>query len=141
MSTIHKTVEIRAPVAQVFSYLAQPEHLPEIWPNLVEVSQVEHTADGGHRFGWIYKMAGLRLHGHSSTVAIEPNHRLVDRSDKGLPNTFTWTYEPRDGATHLTLDVEYEAPFRLAEPVLRRINERDADALLANLKAKMEATP
>jgi uncharacterized protein YndB with AHSA1/START domain len=139
MSTIHKTIEIRAPVAQVFSYVAQPEHLPEIWPNLIAVTQVEHTPEGGHRFGWMYKMAGLRLRGHSETVAIEPNHLLVDRSDKGLPNTFRWTYQPKDGATEVTLDVDYEAPFRLAEPVLRRINERDAEQLLTNLKAKMEA--
>ena len=139
MSTIHKMVEIRAPAAQIFSYLAEPDHLPEIWPNLVEVSNVEHTPQGGHRFSWVYKMAGLRLHGHSETIAIEPNHLLVDRSDRGMPNTFRWTYEPHDGTTRLTLEVEYQAPFRMAEPILRRINEHDADQLLANLKQKMEA--
>ena len=139
MSTIHKTVEIRAPAAQIFSFLAQPDHLPEIWPNLIAVRDVEQKPDGGHRFGWVYKMAGLRVHGHSETVAIEPNHLLVDKSDRGLPNTFRWTYEPKDGSTQVTLDVEYQAPFRMAEPILRRINEHDADQLLANLKRKMEA--
>jgi uncharacterized protein YndB with AHSA1/START domain len=139
MSTIHKTVEIRAPVAQVFSYVSQPSHLPEIWPNLIAVDHVEEKPDGGHRFGWVYKMAGLRLRGHSETIAIEPNHLIVDKSDQGLPSTFRWTYEPKDGSTQVTLDVEYQAPFRMAEPILRRINERDADQLLANLKQRMEA--
>jgi uncharacterized protein YndB with AHSA1/START domain len=143
MPTVHKTIEIHAPVGAVFSFLTDPVNLPGIWPSMVEVAKVERTPEGGHDFDWTYKMAGLRFHGHSHTIEVERNRRVVDRNEGGIPSTFRWTYEQVGGGdTRVTLDVDYGLPRifgALAAPMLRKMNEREAETLLANLKTRMEA--
>ena len=142
MPTIRKSIAISAPVDRVFDYVADPRHLPSIWPNLVEVSNVEPHADGGNGFDWVYRMAGIKVRGHSEDVDFVRNARIVSRSEAGIPNTFRWLYDGADGSTTVTLEIDYEAPRsifgRLLRPMLGRINERDVDALLHGLKAALE---
>jgi uncharacterized membrane protein len=140
MATIRKSISIHAPVDQVFDYVAEPTHLPEIWPSLVEVRNVvSHTA--GKSFDWDYKLLGIRIHGHSDPVEQVKNERQITQSVRGIPNTFRWLYSGHDGETELVLEVDYEVPLpgRLAERVVRRVNEREAETLLRNLKRKLEA--
>jgi uncharacterized membrane protein len=149
MSTIRKTITIGAPVDRVFDYVTDPRHLPEVWPNLVEVSNVAPHPDGGFGFDWIYRMAGIKVRGHSEDVEFARNACVVSQSESGIPNTFRWSYAGKDGATELTLEVDYDVPRglfgRMLRPLLDRINERDASTLLRNLKAHFEpagaATP
>ena len=140
MTKISRTIEIDAPVEQVFGYFSDPEHLPEIWPSMLEVSNVERGEGGG--FDWVYKMAGIRFRGHSQNLEWKQNERIVNRSAEGIPSTFTYTFEGRDGGTSFTTEVEYEIPHKvlgkLAEPVVRRLNEHEADAFVHNLKARVE---
>jgi uncharacterized membrane protein len=152
MATIRRSITIRAPVERIFAYVADPTHLPAIWPSLVEVRNVQPGATGSS-FDWDYKLMGLRIHGHSDPVELVPNERLVSRSVKGIPNTFRWLYAPRPGPTdpgapagqtqqtEVTLEVDYEVPMlgRLAERLVGKINEREAETLLGNLKRTMEA--
>ena len=142
MPTIHKTIAIAAPVERVFDYVADPRHLPEIWPNLAEVSNVTPHADGGSGFDWVYRMAGVKIRGHSEDIEFARNRRVVSRSRAGIPNTFRWSSEPDEGATTVTLEIDYDVPGslfgRLLRPVIGRLNERDAQTLLDNLKAQME---
>lgn len=140
MPTLRKSISIRAPVDRVFEYVGDPTNLPEIWPSLVAVRNVElHPT--GNSFDWDYKLLGLRIHGHSEPVERVPNARLVTRSVSGIPNTFRWTYGARGDETEVTLEVEYELPVlgRLAQGIVGRVNEREAHMLLANLKRRLEA--
>ena len=41
MPKLMKTVTVRKPVHEVFQYIEEPKHLPEIWPSLYEVKAVE----------------------------------------------------------------------------------------------------
>jgi len=140
MATIRRSISIHAPVEQVFDYVADPTHLPEIWPSLVEVQNVRPHATG-NSFDWDYKLLGMRIHGHSDPVELVRNERQVTRSERGIPNTFRWLYAAHDGETEVTLEVDYKVPIlgRLAERIVGRVNEREAETLLANLKHKMEA--
>jgi len=143
MPTVTKSVAIAAPVERVFAYVADdPRHLLEIWPNMVEISNVQTHPDGGSGFDWVYKMAGIKVRGHSEDVEFARNARVVSRSESGIPNTFRWSYSGKDGETNLQLEVDYEVPKsvfgRLVRPILARINERDAETLLRNLKEEME---
>src|SRR5512144_1805488 len=87
MATIRRSISIHAPVDRVFDYIADPMHLPEVWPSLVEVRNVEDH-ETGKSFDWDYKLLGVRIHGHSDPVERVPNERLVSRSVRGIPNTF-----------------------------------------------------
>lgn len=140
MATIRASIAIRAPIDQVFAYVGDPRNLPEIWPSLVEVRNVEsHPA--GRSFDWEYKLLGLYIHGHSDPVELVPNARQVTRSNVGIPNTFRWLYGCRGEDTEVTLEVDYRVPVlrRLALGILGRINEREARTMLHNLKRRMEA--
>jgi uncharacterized membrane protein len=142
MAKISKSITIQAPVSQVFEYVNAPEHLPEIWPSMLEVSHVERKPDGGQSFDWVYKMAAIHFKGHSEAVEVEQNARAVFKSEKGIQNTFRWTYAGEDGVTKVTIDVEYTMPGKLlgklAAPFLEKVNEREAETLLHNLKVRME---
>ncbi|HEY5950530.1 MAG TPA: SRPBCC family protein [Kofleriaceae bacterium] len=140
MGTIRRSISIHAPVERVFEYLADPTHLPEIWPSLVDVRNVESHPEG-KSFDWDYKLLGLRIKGHSDPVELVPNEKLVTRSVKGIPNTFRWLSTGSGSETEVVLEVDYTSPLpgRLAEKVVDKTNAREAKTLLANLKQKMES--
>jgi uncharacterized membrane protein len=144
MQRISGAVEIKVSAQRVYEFLTQPSNLPSIWPNMVSVSNVVRRADGSHEFDWIYKMAGVHLKGHAKSEEVQPARLVRIRNESGIPSTFVWKYEARDGAgMRLTVDVEYTVPApvvgRIAEHMLTRINQRDLDTLLANLKDVMES--
>lgn len=142
MVMISRSIEIDAPVEQVFSFFTKPENLLEIWPSMVEVSNARSAPDGSHSFDWVYKMGGMRFRGHSDSIEVEKNKRVVSKNEKGIPSTFEYLYEKLGNRTRLTMNVDYSLPSQLltkiADPVLRRINENESEVVLANLKARME---
>jgi uncharacterized protein YndB with AHSA1/START domain len=141
MPTITRSVLIVAPVARVFEQLTDPRHLLEIWPSLASVANARVEPDGKHAFDWSYRMAGVSFRGKCLTSGVDRPHRRVDRNTGGVPSTFIWTFEGRGEDTDVTLDIDYDVPGvlrLLAGPLLRAMNEREAETLLANLKARME---
>jgi len=143
MAKVERTITINAPVEKVFGYMTEPTTLPEIWPSMVEVKDVKRTPEHiGTTFQWVYKMAGMRFEGSSTVIEYVANQREVTKSERGIPSTFVWTYQPEDGGTRLTVEVEYTIPVpllgKLAEAFIAKQNEHEAEVMLANLKARME---
>ena len=142
MARIKKSTIINAPAADIFRFFQQPTNLPEIWPSLVEVKNIERLPNGGTRFQWTYKMAGVRLEGTSEDAEVIANQRVVNKSTGGIESTQTWTFQAEYGGTKVTVENEYTVPIpvlgKLAEAVLLRQNEKEAEVILANLKAKVE---
>ena len=146
MKKITRTIEIKATAQRVFDFLTQPTNLPSIWPNMVAVSNVVDRGNGAQDFDWVYKMGGIHFKGHAKTEEAIPGKLARVRNDAGIPSTFVWKYEGLNGSnTRLTLSVEYEIPTpvvgKIAEVLLTKLNERDADTMLANLKDTMEHAP
>lgn len=143
MAKLKTSITINAPVEKVFSYLSDPKNLPDVWPSMAEVKDVQPAPAGGYNFSWVYKMAGMRFDGASETIEHIPNQRTVTRSTKGIESHFVWTYEPENGGTKLTVEIEYKVPVpllgKLAESFIVKQNEQEATTLLTNLKTKMEA--
>ena len=143
MMKAERSIAIHAPVEKVFDYAADPAHLPEFWPSMIEVRDVQPLANGGHRFHWVYKMAGMRFEGTSDDVEYMPNQRLIQKSRGGIESTITWTFQPEAEGARVTFQAEYTVPVpllgRLAEAAIVKVNEHEAETLLANLKARMEA--
>jgi len=144
MSKISKSIDVQAPVERVYEFMTKPDNLPSIWPSLVEVSKAELKPDGWHSFDWVYKMAGIRFTGHSETTEVEANRRYVSKNERGIPSTFEFLFDAKGNKTHVTINVDYTIPgkllSRLAEPLVHRMNEREAETLLLNLKDHMEVT-
>ena len=143
MATIKKSNKINAPVEKVFEYMNKPENLPEIWPSLVEVKNVKELPNGGYSYDYVYKMAGMRFTGYSEDTEVVPNERLVSESTGGVESTITWAFEPEGGGTKVTILAEYKVPVpllgKIAEAFIVKMNENEGDAIMANLKARMEA--
>ena len=140
MATIKSSIFINAPVEKVFEF-AKPEYLPEIWPSLVEVKNIQELPNGGFSWDWVYKMAGMRFNGSSVHTEYVVNERTVAQST-GIDSTITWTYEPEDGGTKMTALTEYKIPVpllgKMAEAFIVKMNENESDTILANLKARLE---
>lgn len=145
METIKKSIRITASAASVFNYLTNPINLLEIWPSMVEISNVKTDDKGGHSYDWTYKMAGVRFQGHSYTTDVDRNRKRLVKNDTGIPSTFFWGFEQRDDGAEVTLKVDYELPAqllgKLAKPFLKRLNEREANSVLENLKERIESQP
>ena len=143
MAKLEKTITINAPVEKIFNYISQPTNLPEFWPSLVETSDVQELPNGGHSNRFVYKMAGIRLEGTSEDVEHVTNERIVSKTKGGAESTQTWMFQPEAGGTKVTFKVEYTVPIpvlgKLAEAVIVKMNDREGDLILANLKARMEA--
>ncbi len=142
MVKLQRAITVHAPVERVFAYMNDPCNLLEIWPSMVEIKDVKPNPKGGHDFGWVYKMAGMRFDGASEIVEHETNRRMVTQSTKGIESRFAWTFEAVDGDTRLTVDIEYNVPIpllgKLTEALIVKQNEHEATTLLENLKSRME---
>jgi uncharacterized membrane protein len=141
---IEKSVLIDAPLEKVFAYYAEAENLPEIWPSLLEVKDIERAPEGWiKRFKWTYKMAGMRFEGSSEVVVHEKDRRLVTESKGGIESTIENLFEEVDGKTRVTDRTQYRVPIpllgKVAERFLAKSNEHEAEIILANLKARMES--
>jgi uncharacterized membrane protein len=142
MSKLEKSITINAPVEKVFDHINNQTNLPEIWPSLIEITDMKPMPNGGWSNRWKYKMAGIRLSGTSEDIEHVANQRIVSKTKGGADSTQTWTFQPADGGTKVTFAVEYTVPIpvlgKLAEAVIVKMNEQEGKTILENLKAIME---
>jgi uncharacterized protein YndB with AHSA1/START domain len=143
MATLKKSITVNAPVQKVFEYINTPSNLPEIWPSMVEAKDIQRLPNGGNKFRWVYKMAGMRFEGISEDTVIKTNQELVSKTEGGIDSTVSWLLQPEGMGTVVTFQTEYSVPIpllgKLAEAFIVKQNEHESDVLLANLKARMEA--
>jgi len=146
MKTIVRDIQVNTLVDRVFDFLADPNHLPEVWPNIVEVKNVKKSkSNDGFTFNWTYKMSGLHFEGKCETVEYTPYERLVIQSTKEFDCTVTWKFQPSGQATHLLLRFEYEIPSsllkRIKDEIVIQENEHEVEAMLQNVKSRLELEP
>jgi uncharacterized protein YndB with AHSA1/START domain len=78
MPKFERTIEIDAPVEQVWQVLTNPDYWPQWFPGVDTVSNVTSIAKGG-RFEWTDE--GKR--GHGAIVDVEPMRRLEIMTQMG----------------------------------------------------------
>lgn len=142
MTVVKKEVVVGAPVERVFAYVTEPTTLADWLPSMVGVQGVIGSGLG-QQYEWTYKMAGLLLRGQSTVVELIPNQCAVHQSIGTIGSTWTFTVEPHDGGTALTVEVAYTVPVpvlgRLAEKLAVRRDTRDLENALVNVKETLEA--
>lgn len=146
MKTIVRDIRVDAPLDRVFDFLVDPNNLPEIWPNIVEVKNVKKSKNNeGFNFNWDYKMAGVQFEGKCECIEYVQYEHLTIKSTKGLDSTITWRFSPAGQNTQVTLKFEYQIPSsllkRIREEVVIHENEHEVDAMLQNLKSRLELQP
>jgi uncharacterized protein YndB with AHSA1/START domain len=142
MAKLEKNIRINAPVEKVFDYINVPTNLPEFWPSMVEAKDIQKLPNGGNRFRWVYKMAGMRFEGISEDTDVVLNQKVVSKTEGGLESIVTWDLQTEGESTNVRFLAEYTVPIpllgKLAEAFIVRQNEHEAEVLLANLKDRME---
>jgi uncharacterized membrane protein len=141
MAKVERSITINAPVEKVFAYVDDPVTQLEWVPSIMEIKDVSGSGVGQH-FNWKYKMVGILLEGASTITEHIPNKRIVTQSKGGATSTWTLNFETQNGGTMLELTIEYTIPVpvlgKLAEKIVLKRNEREADLAMANVREKME---
>jgi len=139
MPKLIKAVTVKKPVHEVFEYLDEPTHLPEIWPSLYEVKAVQVTPV--RRFEWLYNLGGKRFAGKTETIEHIVDKKIVEKAQGEIESTFVWKFQGENGTTKIDFEAEYEMPVGLEpkfEKFLMKRNDLEADFLMENLKARLE---
>ena len=144
MPRIERSITINAPVKKVFDYIADPSLTPEWLPGMIETKDIEQTKEGvGSTHNWVYKMSGMTFRGKNITDEFVQDKKIVIRSEGSIKTLWNWNFIPQGNDTKLDLFVEYTVPMpvlgKLAEKIVLKQNEREADLAIANIKAKMES--
>jgi len=114
--TVHKSIEISAPVEKVFSYLEEPSNELEWIESMTGIRNINGSGAGTH-YECSWKMAGVQLHGETTRTEDIPNERIVDETNGLGMSSWTYTLEPHGNTTILDLELTYSLP----EPVLRKL--------------------
>lgn len=145
MITVRQHVDIEASVETVFAYMDEPGHQPEITPSLTRSHLLERLPSGGARVAYTYKILGLPFSGEVRATDYVPNERIVWAMTGGLQGTLRWYFQrlARDERARFTYAATYALPgpsvlHPLLKPLVRRYNEREIQALLQRLKARLE---
>ena len=145
MIRTEKSIVIDVPVAEVFAYAADPQHLPEYFTGFLEVSDIRRLPNGGFACKTVNRVAGLHTEMTGETTEFVPNERMVSKATGKLADvTVTATFRPvESGKTRVTCIEEYtiHGGFlgKLGEPFLTKYVNHAAEMTQATLKARMEA--
>jgi uncharacterized protein YndB with AHSA1/START domain len=140
---LEKSVVIKRPLEEVFAYVAKGENWSEWATELVESTKTSEGPLGvGTTYMHVAQMLGRRIENGYEVTEYEPNNRFSMKSTSGpIPADVALTVDSADGGARLDLNVHAEIGgfFKLGEPVIARMMDRQQDANLANLKDLLEA--
>jgi len=119
IQTVHKSIEISAPVEKVFSYLEDPGNNPEWIESMINVKNIAGSGIGSH-YTCSWKMAGVQLCGETTRTEDIPNRRIVDKTRGEARNTWAYTFEQHGDTTTLDLDLEYDIPIPVKWKLARK---------------------
>ena len=143
MATINKALVIKAPPDKIFDFVIKSSNLIRLWPSLLEITNEKSLPNGGYCADYKYKMAGITLKGKSECIEVVPCKMFSVRIDGAVDCTMTWTIQPQDNLqTKVNITMDYQAhlpPFNcLAENIVAKMNERESEVILDNLREILE---
>lgn len=145
MGHIRRQVEVGADPKKCFDFIADPDLAPLFISSLHSITPLEVEPRGqGNTWEWEYDLFGIPLSGASRCVGYDPPNRYVWETYQGIDTRWTYTFEPANGGTQITLEVEYELPDSILggklgdRALIDRLNEHEADAAVRNLQVILE---
>ena len=144
MPTIHREITVNAPIDKVFSAIDNPEDLPDFAPGVRDVHDIHRTPRRlGDTFRISYAVLGIPFPQQFTVTEYRSPSRVQLRFEGFMSGTMEWRLCADGAFTRVSVDVTYEVPSGSAARStnllpLQRINEKNADGMLANLKRKIE---
>lgn len=120
MAAIEQTVTIKAPIEDVYEYIAHPERNKEWIPDVVEsVKLTDGPNRPGSRFRFVTRAPlGLRVTAEAAIVTMDPPHLLEFCSTRGFEHCGRWELQSENGATRVRFRIRYRLS-RVEAVVLR----------------------
>ncbi|HEV2392190.1 MAG TPA: SRPBCC family protein [Verrucomicrobiae bacterium] len=104
MKTIEKTIEIKAPLNEVYNQWTQFETFPAFMEGVEAVRQIDEK-----HLHWVANVAGKKREWDAEIVEQVPDQRIAWRSLTGAPNAGTVNFRPKDHQhTLVTLQMNYQ---------------------------------
>ena len=142
MIRVEFSVDVDRPPSEVFAYVTDANRLPEWQSGAVEAQWQGGKAPGAH-IREVRKFLGRRIETELEVTSYEPDRRFGLRAVSGpIPFSAMHVLEPRDGGTRLSFSGEGEPGgfFKLAEPVVARVAEREFKSDFETLKDILEGS-
>lgn len=143
MTRAETSVVINRPVEEIEAFLNDLQN-QSLWvTGYIEMrSQTEGPLRTGYRYTDVRQMLGRRLESTVELVEYVPGYKRRFKTIEG-PTSYeaTLTFDSVEGGTRISYTIEGEARgvFKMAEPILGRIIQRQIETDFANLKDLLES--
>jgi uncharacterized membrane protein len=143
MIRIETRVVINRPIDEVFEFVSDVENNPLWQSSIVEGKQTSSGSLGvGTTITTTSRYLGLRIKTDWEVIEYEPNRKYVAKSISGRGQAKgTWAFEPVANGTRVDLAAEMglSGLFRIVEPMLKIIGQRETEKEFAALRELLEA--
>lgn len=151
-TTISKSMDIAAPVSEVFTYFARPEHMADQFPENMGLNVIPLEVKNGFGVGTIFRISGdfdgKKLEWDCETIDYIPHRKIVAKMIEGPFKSWqiTVNFEPlEEKKTRTSLIVDYDMPMGplggfIDKIKLKKIAERGMENGLYRVKALLEGT-
>jgi ligand-binding SRPBCC domain-containing protein len=151
-TTIKKSMDIAAPLSEVFTYFARPEHMADQFPENMGLNVIPLEVKNGFGVGTIFRISGdfdgKKLEWDCETIDYIPHKKIVAKMIEGPFKHWQITVdfdELEEKKTRTTLTVDYDMPMGplgglLDKVKLKKIAERGMENGLYRVKALLEGT-
>ena len=145
-------MQINAPISEVFTYFARPEHMADQFPENMGLNVIPLEVKNGFGVGTIFRISGdfdgKRLEWDCETIEYIPHRKIVAKMIEGPFKTWiiTVNFEPLgDKETKTSIKVDYDMPMGplggfIDKIKLKKIAERGIENGLYRVKALLEGT-
>ena len=152
MTLISKSIEINAPVNEVFTYFARPEHMADQFPESMNLNVIPIEVKNGFGVGTIFRITGdfdgKKLEWDCETIDYIPHRKIVAQMIKGPFKRWQINVqfeEIGEKTTNIRIAVDYEMPMgplgELMNKVkIKRIADKGMENGLYRVKALLEGT-
>jgi len=103
MAEIEKSIEVSAPLRDVYNQWTQFEDFPQFMEGVLEVRQLDEK-----RLHWRAKIGGVEKEWHSEIVDQVPDRRIAWKNLRGAWNAGAVLFDPVPGGTRVTLKLVYD---------------------------------
>lgn len=145
-------MDIAAPLSEVFTYFARPEHMADQFPENMGLNVIPLEVKNGFGVGTIFRISGdfdgKKLEWDCETIDYIPHKKIVAKMIEGPFKYWQITVdfdELEEKKTRTTLTVDYDMPMGplgglLDKVKLKKIAERGMENGLYRVKALLEGT-
>ena len=152
MTVIHKSIEINAPVSEVFTYFARPEHMADQFPENMGLKVIPVEVKNGFGVGTIFRISGdfdgKKLEWDCETIDYVPMRKIVAKMIDGPFKSWQITVEFEEldqNKSRTSMTVDYDMPMGplgsfMDKVKLKKIAERGMENGLLKVKALLEGT-